>query len=137
MQDGHDVARATRWGGPPSGGPSPCVALSLVPIDVGTGYHLPSWSAHLGGGSTMPVKPRCPACGNAQGRVQNVSAVPGRNDSVLVDLSCESCSHAWGTELPILPVRTTQSPSNPHALPERPSPDCMALVPELLKLAEQ
>jgi C4-type Zn-finger protein len=49
----------------------------------------------------MPIKPQCPACGNAQGRVLNVSAVPGRNDIVLVELSCESCSHLWRMQVRI------------------------------------
>jgi len=49
----------------------------------------------------MPIKPQCPACGKAQGHVLNVSAVPGRNDIVFVELCCESCSHAWRIQVRI------------------------------------
>jgi len=58
----------------------------------------------------MALEQQCPACGNGQGRAHRVSTVLGRRDIFLVDLSCESCSHAWSTELPVLLARVEHLP---------------------------
>ena len=46
----------------------------------------------------MPVDLQCPVCGDGQGLARRVSTVPGREDIVVVYMTCESCSHEWRTE---------------------------------------
>ena len=46
----------------------------------------------------MPVDLQCPVCGDGQGLARRVSTVPGREDIVVVYMTCDSCSHEWRTE---------------------------------------
>ena len=50
------------------------------------------------GVSPMPVDLQCPACGGGQGLARRVTTVLGRKNTVVVDMTCESCSYEWRTE---------------------------------------
>jgi YgiT-type zinc finger domain-containing protein len=58
----------------------------------------------------MQNEQRCPACGNGKGLARRVTTVLGRKNTVVLDMTCESCSHEWRTEH----TSATRSPFESH-----------------------
>ena len=68
----------------------------LISLEVASSLGPPGLNL---GQTFMTVERKCPACGQAVGLARRVSTVPRREDIVVLEMVCGSCSHEWSAEV--------------------------------------